>query len=48
MVKKNFIKLFRNFDFISEKINVKLTDRPQTISINKFLMIVKEYENNLN
>tara|TARA_A100001015_G_scaffold305966_1_gene399496 strand:- start:627 stop:1409 length:783 start_codon:yes stop_codon:yes gene_type:complete len=48
MVKKNFIKLFKNFDFISKKINVKLTDRPQTISINKFLMIVKEYENNLN
>ena len=48
MVKKNFIKLFKNFDFISEKINVNLTDRPQTISINKFLMIVKEYENNLN
>ena len=48
MVKKKFIKLFKNFDFISEKINVRLTDRPQTISINKFLMIVKEYENNLN
>ena len=48
MVKKNFIKLFKNFDFISEKINIKLTDRPQTISTNKFLMIVKEYENSLN
>ena len=48
MVKKNFIKLFKNFNFISEKINIKLTDRPQTISTNKFLMIVKEYENSLN
>ena len=30
------------------KIDIKLTDRPQKISVEKFLMIVKEYENNLN
>ena len=38
MVKKNFIRLFKNFNFISKKIDIRLTDRPQTISINKFLM----------
>ena len=48
MIKKNFIKLFKNFDLVAEKINIKLTDRPQKISINKFLMIIREYENGLN
>ena len=48
MIKKNFMKLFKNFDLVAEKINIKLTDRPQKISINKFLMIIKEYENSLN
>ena len=48
MIKKNFIKFFKNFDNISKKINIKLTDRPQNISVDKFLMIIKEYENNLN
>ena len=28
-----------------KKINIKLTDRPQNISVDKFFMIVKEYEN---
>ena len=41
MIKKNFIKLFKNFDDVSKKINIKLTDRPQNISVEKFLMIVK-------
>ena len=48
MIKKNFIKLFKNFELISKKINIKLTDRPQNISIDKFILIVKEYEKNLN
>lgn len=48
MMKKNFIRLFDNFDKVAEKYNVKLTDRPQRLSVNKFLMIIKEYENNLN
>ena len=26
---------------LSKKINIKLTDRPQNISVDKFLMIVK-------
>ncbi len=48
MIKKNFIKLFKNFDNISKEINIKLTDRPQNISVEKFLMIVKKFEDKLN
>ena len=48
MIKKNFIKLFSDFDTLAKKYNIKLTDRPQKLSINKFLMIIKEYEKNLN
>ncbi len=47
MIKKNFIKLFRNFNQFANKINIQLTDRPQKIPVDKFLMIVQEYENNL-
>jgi len=48
MVKKNFIRLFENFSALSKKTNIKLTDRPQNISVNKFLMLIKEYENQSN
>ncbi len=48
MIKKNFMRLFKNFNYVSEKMNIQLTDRPQTIPVNKFLMIIKEYEKNLN
>ena len=48
MVKKNFIRLFENFSALSKKTNIKLTDRPQNISVDKFLMLVKEYENQSN
>ena len=48
MVKKNIIRLFKNFESFTKKINIKLTDRPQNISVDKFLMIVKEYENQSN
>ena len=47
MIKKNFIKLFKNYDSLSKTINIKLTDRPQNISIEKFLKLVIEFENNL-
>ena len=47
MIKKNFIKLFKNFNYASKIIDIKLTDRPQNISTEKFLIMVKEYENNL-
>ena len=48
MIKKNFVHLFQNFSSLSKKINIKLTDRPQNISIDKFLMIIKEYDNQSN
>ncbi len=48
MIKKNFIRLFKNFSSLSNKLNIKLTDRPQNISINKFLILAKEYENQSN
>ena len=47
MIKKSLINLFDNFNDVSKKVNIKLTDRPQNISIKKFLLIVKEYENKL-
>ena len=48
MIKKNFIRLFKNYDAVASKINIKLTDRPQKLTVNEFLLIAKEYENNLN
>ncbi len=48
MIKKSFMRLFNNFDTVAEKYNVKLTDRPQRLTVDKFLMIIKEYEKNLN
>ena len=45
MVKKNFMRLFENFSALSKKTDIKLTDRPQNISVDKFLLLVKEYEN---
>ena len=47
MVKKNFIKLFKNFNDVSKSVNINLSDRPQNISIEKFLMIVKKFEDEL-
>ena len=48
MVKKNFTRLFKDYVGLQNKINIKLTDRPQNISVDKFLTIVKEYENQSN
>ena len=42
------MRLFNDFDTVAEKYNVKLTDRPQRLTVDKFLMIIKEYEKNLN
>ena len=47
MIKKNFIRLFKNWDHLSKVINIKLTDRPQNIPVEKFLRLVIEFENNL-
>ena len=37
MIKKNFIRLFKNYDVVASKINIKLTDRPQKLTVNEFL-----------
>tara|TARA_B100001057_G_scaffold442998_1_gene478776 strand:+ start:411 stop:1193 length:783 start_codon:yes stop_codon:yes gene_type:complete len=47
MIKKNFIRLFKDYDHLSKIIDIKLTDRPQNISVEKFLKLVVEFENNL-
>ncbi len=47
MVKKSFVKLFKNFDLIAKKVGVSLSDRAQNISIDKYFLIAKEYENRL-
>ena len=47
MVKKSFSKLFKDCDLISNKIGVRLSDRAQNISIDKYFLIAKEYENRL-
>ncbi len=47
MVKKNFKVLFKNIETILKDLNIKPTDRPQNISVDKYLMIVKEFEKNL-
>jgi len=44
MIKKPIKFLFRNFKFNFNKINIKPSDRPQNININKYLKIVNEYE----
>ena len=48
MVKKNFMKLFKNFDEVSKVVNIRLTDRPQNIPIEKFLEIIKIFEDKSN
>ena len=48
MVKKNFMKLFKNFNEVSKLVNIRLTDRPQNIPIEKFLEIIKIFENKSN
>ena len=47
MIKKSLINLFDNFNDVSKKVNIKLTDRPQNISIKKFFIVIKDYENKL-
>ena len=47
MIKKNFMKLFKDSNYMSKKLKIQLSDRPQNLSTDKFLMIIKEYENSL-
>ena len=44
MIKKPINILFKNFQFNYKKFNIKPSDRPQNIDINKYLEIVNEYE----
>ena len=44
MIKKPVNILFKNFQFDYKKFNVKPSDRPQNIDVNKYLEIVNEYE----
>ena len=47
MIKNNIKKLFFNFEEILKNNNISPNDRPQNISIDKFLDIVIAYEKNL-
>ncbi len=44
MIKKPINILFKNFQFNYNKFNIKPSDRPQNIDVNKYLKIVSEYE----
>ena len=44
MVKKPINILFKNLEFDYKKFNIKPSDRPQNIDIDKYLKIVSEYE----
>ena len=44
MIKKPVNILFKNFQFNYNKFNIKSSDRPQNIDVNKYLKIVSEYE----
>ena len=44
MIKTPIKFLFKNYKFNFNKINIKPSDRPQNININKYLKIVNEYE----
>ena len=45
MIKKPINILFKNFQFNYKKFNIKPSDRPQNIDVNKYLEIVNEFEN---
>ena len=44
MIKKPINILFKNFQFNYMKFNLRPSDRPQNIDVNKYLKIVNEYE----
>ena len=44
MIKKPISILFKNFQFNYKKFNIKPSDRPQNLDVNKYLKIVNEYE----
>ena len=44
MIKKPIQSLFKDFKFDYSKINAEPSDRPQNLSVDKYLKIVSEYE----
>ena len=44
MIKKPINILFKIFQFNYKKFNIKPSDRPQNINVDKYLQIVNEYE----
>ena len=44
MIKKPISILFKNFKFDYKKFNIRPSDRPQNLNVDKYLKIVKEYE----
>ena len=44
MIKKPIKILFKNSDFNYKSFDLKPSDRPQNISVDKYLKIVKKYE----
>jgi len=44
MIKKPINILFKNLKFDYKKFNIKPSDRPQNINVDKYLQIVSEYE----
>ncbi len=44
MIKKPINNLFKNTKFDYKKFNIKPSDRPQNINVNKYLKIVNEFE----
>ncbi len=44
MIKKPINILFKSFQFDYEKFNIRPSDRPQNIDVDKYLEIVSEYE----
>ena len=45
MIKKPIDILFKNLKFDYRKFNINPSDRPQNLDVDKYLMIVNEYEN---
>jgi len=45
MIKKPMKLLFKNYEEVAKKLEIKLNLRPQNISKDKFIEICKYYEN---
>ena len=44
MIKKPINLLFKDFQFDYKKLDIKPSDRPQNLNLEKYLGIVNEYE----